>query len=155
MHCPPPGLGIQQQFFCDGSFITESTAAGYGVVVINAHGHVIDGVAGTLLCSSSIVAEAKAILVAIQAAVSYDGPSVIKSDCLNLVSALRDFRIAWPWECATWLFLMRQTLEENPRISVSFIPRRINRAADWVANSSRRESLPENWRACSSLISLL
>ncbi|CAN1161460.1 hypothetical protein LINPERHAP2_LOCUS23928 [Linum perenne] len=107
------------------------------------------------MCSSSLVAEAKALLVAIRLAEYFEGPSIIKSDCLNLVSALRDFRIAWPWECAAWMVLMRRCLNENPRISVSFIPRRLNKAADWVANSVRRHELPDEWTECHNFLSLL
>ncbi|CAN1833195.1 Putative ribonuclease H protein At1g65750 [Linum perenne] len=152
---PPPRDNFHQQIFCDGSFTNDSVEAGYGVVVINSHGQVIGGKAGSLSCSSSIVAEAKAILVAIQTAVALEGPTIIKSDCLDLVSALRDFRIAWPWECAAWLGIMKQALLENPRISVSFIPRRMNQAADWIANAARRAELPEDWTTCSSLLSRL
>ncbi|CAN1817880.1 LINE-1 retrotransposable element ORF2 protein [Linum perenne] len=152
---PPPGDSRHHQIRCDGSFISESVEAGYGVVVTNAHGQVIEGKAGTLFCSSSMVAEAKALMVAVQCAMSYEGPTIIKSDCLNLVSALRDFRIAWPWECAAWMHSMRRDLEENPRISISFIPRRLNGAADWVANSVRRGILSEDWTTCSSLLDLL
>ncbi|CAN1144760.1 hypothetical protein LINPERHAP2_LOCUS14283, partial [Linum perenne] len=105
--------------------------------------------------SSPIVAEAKVILVAIQIAVALEGPTIIKSDCLNLLSMLRDFRIVWPWECATWLGTMKQALSENSRIFVSFIPRRMNQATEWIANSARRAEIPEDWTTCASLLSLL
>ncbi|CAN1168906.1 hypothetical protein LINPERHAP2_LOCUS28101 [Linum perenne] len=148
-------MGIsQQQIFCDGSFIVGSGVAGYGVVCINSQGQVTNGKAGTLVCSSSIVAEAKALLEALSMASASRVPTIVKSDCLNLVEALRDFRIAWPWECAAWLLSMKNILINCPWISVSFVPRRVNLAADWVAKSARNGSLPQEWTTCLSFLSM-
>ncbi|CAN1129617.1 hypothetical protein LINPERHAP2_LOCUS5328 [Linum perenne] len=81
-------------------------------------------------------------------------PTIVKSDCLNLVEALRDFRIAWPWECVAWLLSMKNILISCPWISVSFVPRRVNLAADWVAKSARNGSLPQEWTTCLSFLSM-
>ncbi|CAN1745341.1 hypothetical protein LINPERHAP1_LOCUS2413 [Linum perenne] len=97
------------------------------------------------------MAEAKALLYAISLGESSGHPTIIKSDCLNLVMALRDFRIAWPWDCAAWLSTMRNTLNRCPWISIAFVPRRLNKAADWIAKAARDNSLPTNWISCSYL----
>ncbi|CAN1752979.1 hypothetical protein LINPERHAP1_LOCUS4961, partial [Linum perenne] len=104
------------------------------------------------VCSSSIVVEAKALLEALSIAATSRDPTIVKSDCLNLVVALRDFRIAWPWECSAWLLSMKRILDTCPWILVSFVPRRINSAADWIANSARNGTLPQDWTSCSCLL---
>ncbi|CAN1172064.1 hypothetical protein LINPERHAP2_LOCUS29957, partial [Linum perenne] len=127
---------IQQQIFCDDSFINESIATGYGVVIINPNGQVTYGKAGTILCSSPMVAESKALLVANHDA-SSGVPSCIKSVCLYLMVALSKPTKKWPWECSAWLHPMKIMLDENPHISISFVPRCLNVVADWVAKAAR------------------
>ncbi|CAL1375417.1 unnamed protein product [Linum trigynum] len=94
---PPPSL-LQQEIHCDGAFVSESQVAAYGVVVRNHHGQVIDGKAGTLFCSSSIVAEAKALLIAMRMAQDSGLPTVIFSDCLVIINILLGRSRSWPWQ---------------------------------------------------------
>ncbi|CAN1139003.1 hypothetical protein LINPERHAP2_LOCUS11004, partial [Linum perenne] len=65
---PPPGFSLVREILCDGSFEDDRPLAGYGIIIKDSHLLVVDGYAGTLVCSSPIVAEAKALLTAISMA---------------------------------------------------------------------------------------
>ncbi|CAN1176715.1 hypothetical protein LINPERHAP2_LOCUS32689, partial [Linum perenne] len=94
---------------------------------------VIEGYSGTLVCSSPIVVEAKALHTAINLAVASGFPTPVKTDCLNLVDALRRKPSLWPWQCSSWLQLMSNLFTCNPQVRVSFTPRSQNSLADCVA----------------------
>ncbi|CAN1761157.1 Transposon TX1 uncharacterized 149 kDa protein [Linum perenne] len=142
---PPPVEQVHHEIFCDGSFDPITGAAGYGVIIKNTHGQVTDGKAGMTECSSALVAEAKALLVALRVAETLNGHSRIKSDCLTLIDALRHDITSWPWECYAWLLIMKDILLAHDRISLAFIPRRLNTHADLVAKAARSDTLPYNW----------
>ncbi|CAN1255029.1 Putative ribonuclease H protein At1g65750 [Linum perenne] len=76
----PPPRTPSLVIHCDGSFLKDSQEAAYGVVVSNSHGQVCDGRSGTFLCSSAMMAEAKAILEAINLAASRQVSTLILSD---------------------------------------------------------------------------
>ncbi|CAN1268433.1 hypothetical protein LINPERPRIM_LOCUS13168 [Linum perenne] len=116
--------------FCDGSFSTVTT--------------IVDGKAGTLVCASPIVAEAKTLLEVIKKPADLGGAWCIKTDCLNLVDALRKSPSFWPWKCSAWLQIMSETLKVNTQIRVSFIPRALNSIADKIAKAATDGSLPED-----------
>ncbi|CAN1152069.1 Putative ribonuclease H protein At1g65750 [Linum perenne] len=142
---PPPLASTHQEIFCDGSFDQNSSTAGYGVIVRNPHGQVIDGKAGKLLCSSALVAEAKAVLEALRLAERSNIQSYVRSDSLVIVNALRGEKERWPWQCYAWLLIMKNILLAHDRISLSFAPRSLNQTADWVAKSARSDNLPYDW----------
>ncbi|CAN1250765.1 Putative ribonuclease H protein At1g65750 [Linum perenne] len=142
---PPPVPPMHQKIFCDGSFDQNSSEAGYGVVMKNPHGAVIDGRAGKFTCSSAMVAEAKALLEACKLATTSPSHSIISSDCQGLTLALRGPESEWPWECFAWLLAMKAILLAHDRISLTFIPRRQNKTADKVAKWARQDILPYNW----------
>ncbi|CAN0830334.1 Putative ribonuclease H protein At1g65750 [Linum grandiflorum] len=142
---PPPQERAHQSIYCDGSFDQVSPVAGFGIIIIDSHGHVTGGRAGKLLCSSAIVSEAKAIFDAMRIASESTIRTIIKSDCLVLVDALRSPREKWPWQCYSWILSMQELLSAHNHISVAFVPRRLNRAADWIAHGARLDSLPLNY----------
>ncbi|CAN1127224.1 hypothetical protein LINPERHAP2_LOCUS3898 [Linum perenne] len=109
------------------------------------HGAVVAGYAGNLVCSSPIVAEAKALLFGIRLAVQSGEETTVKADCLDLVDALRKSSSAWPWQCAAWLHIMSRTLDENPQIRISFIPHSLNHLADKVAKAAAFDTGQESW----------
>ncbi|CAN1178375.1 hypothetical protein LINPERHAP2_LOCUS33633 [Linum perenne] len=111
------------------------------------HGVVVAGYAGTLVCSSPIVAEAKGLLEGIRIAASSGGETVVKTDCLDLVNALRKNPTCWPWQCAAWLHRMSDILTENPQIRISFTPRAANFLADKVAKAAAFDMGQEDWIA--------
>ncbi|CAN0914648.1 Putative ribonuclease H protein At1g65750 [Linum grandiflorum] len=141
---PPPPVGDHQSIYCDGSFDQASPVAGYGIVIIDSHGQVTGGRAGKILCSSALVAEAKAILDSLRLATESSCRTIVKSDCLVLVDALRNTREKWPWLCYSWLLLMQGIIRAHTHISVAFVPRVMNRAADWIAHRARLDTLPHN-----------
>ncbi|CAN1187390.1 hypothetical protein LINPERPRIM_LOCUS31821, partial [Linum perenne] len=83
-----------------------------------------------------IVAEDKALHTAICHAATSGLQTVVKSDCLNLVEALRKNLMDWSWQCSAWLQLMSETLVRNLQIRASFTPRSHNQIADQVAKAS-------------------
>ncbi|CAN1179513.1 hypothetical protein LINPERHAP2_LOCUS34238 [Linum perenne] len=151
---PPPHSAHEREILCDGSFSQSSPLAGYGIIIKDSHGRIIDGNSGTLVCSFPIVAEAKALHTAIGQAVATGLPTVIKTDCLNLVDALRRDPTVWPWQCSAWLHLMSQMLISNPQIRVSFTPRSHNLLADRVAKAAAAGSARGDWPSISSLLNL-
>ncbi|CAN1129854.1 Putative ribonuclease H protein At1g65750 [Linum perenne] len=142
--CPPrriPDLVIH----CDGSFLKDSQEAAYGVVMTNCHGQVCDGRIGTFFCSSAMVAEAKAILEAINLGSSRQVTTLVLSDNSTLVNILNCTTSPWPWECHNIIAQMVRTLMLCPWIEVAYTPRVHNTKADWVAKETRKNSIPENW----------
>ncbi|CAL1383908.1 unnamed protein product [Linum trigynum] len=152
-HPSPPPSNHHMVIHCDGSFISDSQPAAYGVVVINHHGQVCDGRADILLCSTPFEAEAKALLEGLKLAQEYGGECIVQSDCLNLVQALRQDKAGWPWRGAAWMGSMKSILQASNRIEVRFVHRKFNARADWVARSLARNSLPDDWISILDLIS--
>ncbi|CAL1375471.1 unnamed protein product [Linum trigynum] len=141
----PPPSNHPLMIHCDGSFISDSQPATYGVVTSNHHGQVSDGRAETFLCSTPIEAEAKAHLEGIKLAQEYGTECTVFSDCQDLVKALEKDYSGWPWRCAAGIGLMINILRNNPFIKVNQVPRALNVRADWVARSKARSTLPVNW----------
>ncbi|CAN1136386.1 hypothetical protein LINPERPRIM_LOCUS21075, partial [Linum perenne] len=83
-------------------------------------------------CAAPIVAEARALLTAIELAAELGGETCVKTDCLSLVDALRNNPSNWPWQCTAWIHRMSNILKGNPLIRVSFIPRALNGMADSI-----------------------
>ncbi|CAN1176032.1 hypothetical protein LINPERHAP2_LOCUS32296 [Linum perenne] len=127
---------------------------GYGIIIKDFHGRIIDGYSGTIGCSSPIVVEAKALLTAINLAVTSGYPTVVESDCLNLVDALRRNKSTWPWQCSTWLQLMTNLLRCNPHVRVSFTPRAHNTLADRVAKAAATGLVQGDWSSICSFLTL-
>ncbi|CAN1132520.1 hypothetical protein LINPERHAP2_LOCUS7081 [Linum perenne] len=46
--------------------------------------------------------------------------TIVKSDCLELVDALRKPPFSWPWLCAAWLYRMKIMLQDNRQVRVNF-----------------------------------
>ncbi|CAN1171256.1 hypothetical protein LINPERHAP2_LOCUS29466 [Linum perenne] len=67
------------------------------------------------------------------------------SDSLSLVSLLNNSLLPWPWESAALIVHMIPILTQSPWIVVEFIPRALNTKANWVANETRKHSLPDDW----------
>ncbi|CAN1752235.1 hypothetical protein LINPERHAP1_LOCUS4636 [Linum perenne] len=110
-----------------------------------ANRQVWDGVSGTLFCSSPTVAEARTILEAIILASPLGAPTTILSDCKIIVDIVNDPSHPWPWECYALVGAILHLLQGKPWIRVCFIPRSMNKVADWVAGSARQGSLPNDW----------
>ncbi|CAL1390640.1 unnamed protein product [Linum trigynum] len=114
----------------DGSFISDSQPAAYGVVVVNHHGQVCDGRAEDLLCSTPIEAGTKALLEGVKLAQEYGSECTVQSDCQVLVKALDNDRSRWPWRCAAWIGSIVSILQTNPLIKIKEVLRTLNVRAD-------------------------
>ncbi|CAL1384095.1 unnamed protein product [Linum trigynum] len=139
---PPP---FSRVIYCDGSFVSDSRLVAYGITIANSHGQVYDGKAETFLCSHPIQAEALGLLNAILLAVQDGIPTCIRTDCQVLSLALNQDSSAWPWHCRATIAQMSLLLRSAPWIRIEFVPRRLNRLADWVACQVRDASLPLEW----------
>ncbi|CAN0824796.1 hypothetical protein LINGRAPRIM_LOCUS1813, partial [Linum grandiflorum] len=93
----------QHEIFCDGSYIENDHVAAFGVIIKDSQGRVCNGVSGQVLCSSPIMAEAKALLTTVEFAEDSGLRTIIKSDCLTLILALNGSMEVWPWQCYAWL----------------------------------------------------
>ncbi|CAN1191130.1 hypothetical protein LINPERPRIM_LOCUS39749, partial [Linum perenne] len=141
----PTPRTYQRVFLCDGSFRSDVQQAGYGVIIKDHHGHVVDGKAGKFLCRAPIVAEARALQVAVSEAVIFPGSSLIVTDCLTLVTALKQKVEDWPWECAAILADIVHKLGTVDCISVCHYGRAATLAADAVARKARDSCLAPGW----------
>ncbi|CAN1152736.1 hypothetical protein LINPERHAP2_LOCUS18947, partial [Linum perenne] len=101
---------------CDGSFSQNLPRAGYEIIIKDPHGAAVAGYASTLVCSSPIVAEEKALLIGINMTIFWGEETIVKSDCVDLVDALRKPPSSWPCQCATWLHRMHDILAKNSQI---------------------------------------
>ncbi|CAL1385758.1 unnamed protein product [Linum trigynum] len=122
--------------FCDGSFISDSSPASYGITIANSQGHVYDGKTETFLCSHPIQAEAFGLLNAIRVASQDNIPTCISTDCRCF--SLRCIRNPRHGLGCVGLPLRRW-------FRVEFVPRRLNRLANWEARHARVGSLPVDW----------
>ncbi|CAN1339592.1 hypothetical protein LINPERPRIM_LOCUS38547 [Linum perenne] len=78
-------INFRRKLMCDGSFIDDIQKARSIVVMYNDEVQVVDGRATTIFCRDVIVAEAEAILKAVEMAGTERDPCVIISDYKTLV----------------------------------------------------------------------
>ncbi|CAN0919749.1 hypothetical protein LINGRAHAP2_LOCUS31638 [Linum grandiflorum] len=135
----------QNTIYCDGSFTSDSQKAGYGIIITNSNGHIIDGKAGSFLCNSAIGSEAVAIMHSIEYAKSFGTRTIIRTDCQKLVHAIYDTKHRWPWICHAYLERITTSLKDNPQVIVTFTPRAQNSTADAIAKAARRRTLQVDW----------
>ncbi|CAN1189079.1 hypothetical protein LINPERHAP2_LOCUS39703 [Linum perenne] len=132
---------------CDGSFQADSHRAGLGVVAINSEGHAADGRAGAFFCRTPCVAEAYAVLTAARMASDLGGQVVIKSDCLEVVNAVRGPPEERPWEIGAIIADIDSILQTNPGVHLTHCQRNEVAMAHNTANKARLEILLPNWLA--------
>ncbi|CAL1384016.1 unnamed protein product [Linum trigynum] len=151
----PPPIPFSRLMYCDGSFVSDSSLAAYGITIANAHGQVYDGKADSFLCSHPIQAEAFGLLNAILIAAHDTEPTCIRTDCQVLTLALRQDPSLWPWQCRATIARMVSVIHSAPWIKVEFVPRRLNSLADWVAGQARLNTLPVDWIVICNIIAPL
>ncbi|CAN1134185.1 hypothetical protein LINPERPRIM_LOCUS16249 [Linum perenne] len=71
--------------------------------------------------------------------------TVVKTDCLELVDAIKRPPASWLWRCAAWIHIMVGILAENRQFSLSFTPRAHNHMADKVAKAAANDTGQEAW----------
>ncbi|CAN1135840.1 hypothetical protein LINPERHAP2_LOCUS42260 [Linum perenne] len=111
----------------------------------NSEGQVVDGRADTLFCRAAIVAEAKAILTAVEMVRTETDICVIISDCKALVDAIHSPPPRWPWECHSIIAAIREITDAAPAIGIFWQRRELLRDADKIARMAREDSLPTDW----------
>ncbi|CAN1166445.1 hypothetical protein LINPERPRIM_LOCUS34267 [Linum perenne] len=110
----------------------------------DSEGQVVDGKATTTFCRAAIIAEADAVLQAVEMVESESDTCVIISDCKTLVEAINSNPQSWPWECASTIAAIRERMDRAPQIGVYWQMRENVRDADRVARMVRENRLPPN-----------
>ncbi|CAL1409522.1 unnamed protein product [Linum trigynum] len=90
----PTPPSFSRVMYCDGSFVSDSSLAAYGITIVNSHGQVYDDKVETFLCSHPIKAEALGLLNAILLAVHDGITTCIRADCQVLSLALNQDSMA-------------------------------------------------------------
>ncbi|CAN1178089.1 hypothetical protein LINPERHAP2_LOCUS33482 [Linum perenne] len=94
------------------------------------HGQVCDRRNDTFFCSSTIVAEAKALHEAIFLVAFRQVLTHIFTDNLYLVNIFKNAFSPWPWDCSAFIDSMVQNLAKCPWTEVEFTPCSSNSFAD-------------------------
>ena len=90
--------------------------------------------------------EAHALVEALQFACLENLQNVVfESDCLTLVNMIEHGAGCPEWKVQKWAEEAAWLLKSNRSFSLSFVPRRCNLAADWIAKSAVKGML---WRSC-------
>ncbi|GKV46733.1 hypothetical protein SLEP1_g53708 [Rubroshorea leprosula] len=143
---PPPGF---LKFNVDASFMPNSGLTALTMVGRDSYGKILTG--RTWLCStaSSLMAEANALLRAVQSAADMGLDQVIfESDNETLISYAQHANQPLPWEIHSIIHNIRSFCSSRPNFSFSFIPRAGNRVADWIARSTLKGQCPFYWAHC-------
>lgn len=123
----------------DGSFKEQKQLAGFGVVVRNAHGILVDGCCGSMKAASSFAAEALGMRRACQLIVDAGWKFVvIESDCLTLIDAVNNRNSGFDWRCSSVISDIVGFACGHKEVTFSYVPRQANRVADWVAKEAAR-----------------
>ncbi|CAN1167429.1 hypothetical protein LINPERHAP2_LOCUS27241 [Linum perenne] len=138
-----PPTYFQRKIVCDGAFNRAIHRGGYGVIVYDNEGRVVDGRARSFVCRAPICAEAMAILKAVELAADYEASTIILSDCLALTKALEDQPEQWPWEAAAILASISHILRNHMEISIVHVGRNEVAEADRLAKRARDEALAD------------
>ncbi|CAN1159952.1 hypothetical protein LINPERHAP2_LOCUS23020 [Linum perenne] len=96
----------------------------------NSHGKVCDGISDTFFCSSTTVAESRAINASISLASTQQVSTLIHSECLALINMIKGSLFPWLWYRATIGAHISQGLKNCPWVSVDYTPRENNDTVD-------------------------
>ncbi|CAN1134885.1 hypothetical protein LINPERHAP2_LOCUS8536 [Linum perenne] len=138
---PPTNFSLK--IVCDGAYNRAIHRGGYGVIIYDNEGRVVDGRARSFFCGTAICAEAMAILAATELASGYEAETVILSDCQVLTKALEDQPDQWPWEAAPILASISQILRNHRTISIVHVGRDEVAEADRLAKRARDDVLAD------------
>ncbi|KAF7842396.1 reverse transcriptase [Senna tora] len=120
----------------DGAF-SSSGAAGLGVLIRDDAGRVVDGCSASCYASSSFMCEALAVRKALLWASDLNIVDlVVESDCKALVDAVNSLAVSPDWHCAAIVDDIRSLRTSLRWVHVSWVPRELNLAADWLAKAA-------------------
>ncbi|CAN1168566.1 hypothetical protein LINPERHAP2_LOCUS27882, partial [Linum perenne] len=118
-----------------------------GVIVSDSNGHNIDGRAGSFFCRTPSVAEAFAVLNAVNMAQNMNTQVLIKSDCREVTEALSRPLDECPWEIVAIVADIVQITKGCPHIRIKHCRRSEVSQAHKIANLVRVGLLLPNWLA--------
>lgn len=129
---------------CDVARIGNKSKAAIAVVLRDHNGGVVDGRASMLHVLSASHGEALVIRLVGRILVDNQvSEAIIESDNKEVIHLCSTEDVP-PWEFSTVVEDIR-CLSSSFRFSFSWIPRRCNEAAHWVATQHLKGSLPPNW----------
>lgn len=130
---------------CDGSFKLPSREGGYRVIVRDYKGVLIDGCSGVAMVNSALGAEAAALKAGMVLAIQKHFTSVVfETDSIELVEALQDDTRV-PWHVSSEIEELNALRFPFPSWEFSYISRKLNMAADWVARAERMKKISSDW----------
>jgi ribonuclease HI len=143
---PPPEAFVKLNF--DGASKGNPGAAGYGVVIRNHYGHILDIAAGPLGHTTNNVAELWGLIKGLQLAIkNHYTQIIVEGDSQLIISLLRRIshgtrpdNISPSWRLSHGLQIMADLMHHNQVIIPTHIRRKANQVADELAN------LGANWR---------
>jgi len=153
----PPPTGVLK-FNTDGSFLNTNFVAGFGIVVRDCFGRLVDGRAAAAKAHSPFAIEAIALSKACDMAVALSlDVCIFETDCRDLVLAVENNSFAAHWSCDALLSDISSFFSSHPRCVLKLVPRQANMAADCIAKLAARKMCPLGWVATppSSLASIL
>ncbi|OMO87766.1 reverse transcriptase [Corchorus capsularis] len=133
---------------CDGAFDELTGTAACGVIVRDCNGRIIDGLAKPLLVTSSVEAEAIAVKEALilakdrqfeHFAIETDSEVVQRS----ITSSPKDYVL--DWKILPIVKDIKDAMALISTVDISWIGRKANMAANWVATSMRKGMCPLDW----------
>ncbi|CAN0879036.1 hypothetical protein LINGRAHAP2_LOCUS12813 [Linum grandiflorum] len=127
---------FQQEIYCDGSFTKNVHVTAYRIIK-DSHGRICSGDASQFLYSSPIIVEIVALLKLVEFEKDSGLRTIIKLDCLTIITALTCRMESWPWQC--------YALIGSDFIICFFVPRSLNTSTNGVAKNRRIGSLLSTW----------
>ncbi|GKV23955.1 hypothetical protein SLEP1_g33625 [Rubroshorea leprosula] len=142
----------------DASFSPQTGCAALAMVGRNFKGEICVGESWLAMASSPLMAEAVALCKAAKYMESMGAQNVLfESDNQALILSLLQAHKPIPWEIKSIILALREISHRHPQFMISFIPRKDNKVADWVAKQSLKGQCPFFWahRPPNVLFSLL
>ena len=131
---------------CDGAIMSNICFGSTAFVVRDSKRCFCEGGSASFPCRTSCMAEATAIKLALDYAVSIQPcPVQIELDCKILVEASRDPSKLVQWECFDVMVDIAGSLASSEFINISWVPRSANKAAHWIAYAEKCALLPKDW----------
>ncbi|GLT26822.1 hypothetical protein SLA2020_018640 [Shorea laevis] len=133
----------------DASYLYNSGRTILAMVGRDPNGQIVMGRTWLCLALSPLMAEATALLKAIQTADDLGLEHVIfESDNEALITYAQQANKPSPWEITSIMHIIRSTCNLKSSYLFSFVPRGGNRVADWVARSTLNGQCPYYWAHC-------
>ncbi|GKV39936.1 hypothetical protein SLEP1_g47630 [Rubroshorea leprosula] len=142
----------------DTSYSSQTGSATFAMVARNFKGEICFGNSWLSVALSPIMAEAAALYKAVQYVESLGTNNVFfESDNQALIAHLLQPDKPLPWEISLLILSIRQITHRHRDFLFSYVPRRGNKVADWVAKQSLKGQCPFFWahRPPNVMLSLL